>query len=151
MTPEAWNDIATRQAQVSKLVEDRRALSQIDDSRSVVSRMWHITPRLGFLERRIRASCRAAKARHAAGTCAQLEETLRARDYRAAWEHSRLLAGHSRRSVKPRAVLPVKALDPGALETHMKKVFGATSSRLGVHLSVITLQDSRRFGNRRSR
>ena len=59
---------------------------------------------------------------------AQLEEALRAHDYRAAREQCRLLAGHYRRSVKPRAVLPGKALDQEALETHMKKVFGATSS-----------------------
>ena len=102
--------------------------SKIDDSRSVVFRMRHITARLGVLEKRIRASCREAKARHASSTCAQLEEALRAHDCGAAWEHCRLLAGHSRRSVKPRAAphpppLPEKALDPGALEAHMKKVF----------------------------
>ena len=128
MTPEAWNDIVTCQAQVSKLVEFWRARSQIDDSRSIVFRMWHTTARLGVLERRIRASCREAKARHTASTRAQLEEALRADDYRAAREQCRLLAGHSRRSVKPRAVLPGKALDQEALEKHMKKVFGATSS-----------------------
>ena len=36
-------------------------------------------------------------------------------DYRAAWEHCRLLAGHTRRSVKPRPVPPEKALGPVAL------------------------------------
>ena len=67
------------------------------------------------------------KERHAANHCAQLE-ALSAHAYRAALGHCRLLAGHSRRSFKPRAVLPEKALDPGALEAHMKKVFGAASS-----------------------
>ena len=48
MTPEAWNDIVERQAQISKLVEYRRALSQLDGSRSIVFRMCHINSRLGF-------------------------------------------------------------------------------------------------------
>ena len=47
MTPEAWNGILARQAQKSKLVEYRRALRKLDDSRSIVFRMWHITARLG--------------------------------------------------------------------------------------------------------
>ena len=128
MTPEAWNDTVTRHAQVSKLVEYRCALFQIDDSRSIVFRMWHIAARLGVLGRRVCASCGEAKARHAASTCAQLEETEG--DNRAAWEHCHLLAGHSRRSVKPRAVLPEKALDPGALETHMN-FFGWRHPHLG--------------------
>ena len=117
MTPEAWNDIVTRQAQVSKLVEYWRAPLQFDDSRSIF-RMWHIIVRLEVQERRVRASCREAEARHAASTCAQLDEAVRAHDYRPAWEHCRLLARHSRRSVKPRAVPPEKALDPGALGAH---------------------------------
>ena len=82
----------------------------------------------GPLDRKIRASRREAKAQHAANTCLQLEATLRACDYRAAWEHCRLLAGHSRRSVEPRAVCPEKALDAVELAAHMKNVFGATSS-----------------------
>ena len=42
----------------------------------------------------------------------------------------------------------------GALETQSSPVpprSSVSATRLGVHLSVITLQDSRRFGNRRSR
>ena len=61
MTPEARNDTVTRQAQVSKLVEKRRALLKINDSRSIVFRMWHIAARLGVLERTIRASCGDAR------------------------------------------------------------------------------------------
>ena len=160
MTPEAWSDIVTRQAQVSKLVEYRRALLQIYDSQSIVFGMWHITARLGVLERRIRASCGEAEARYAASTCAQLRATLRDHDYRAAREHCRLLAGHSRRSVKPRAVSPEKALDPGALDAHEEGFWSdilACSApqrqqpRHGVHLPVITLQDFNLFKNRRSR
>ena len=120
ITPAAWNDIVTRQAQFSKLAEYRRALSQLDDSRSIVFRMWNITARLGGLDRRIRASCREAKARHAAADCAQLEAGLRAYDYRAAWEQCRLLAGHSRRSVKPQAVPTEKAPDPVEVATHIE-------------------------------
>ena len=89
--------------------------------------MWH-TARLKVLDRRIRTSCREAKAQHAAGTCSQLEEASWAHHYRTAWEHCRLLAGQSRRSVKPQAIPTEKALDPVALAAHMKKVFGATSS-----------------------
>ena len=76
VTPVAWNDILTRQAQISKLLEHRRALLQLDDSRSLVFFfcMWHITARLVVLDRRIRASCREAKAQRAANTCSQLGE-----------------------------------------------------------------------------
>ena len=81
---------------------------------------------------------------------------LRAYDFRVAWEHCRLLPGHTRLSVKPQSVPPEKALDPAALAAHMKKVFGATSSpasppssasatQPGVHRSVITLQALRQI------
>ena len=83
---------------------------------------------------------RLSKARHAASSCAQLEEALRAHDYRAAWEHCRLLAGHTRRSVIPRAVTPEKALDPGAHEAYVKKVCGATSSLVPPQSSVSATQ-----------
>ena len=43
-------------------------------------------------------------AQYAANTCVQLKAALRAYDFRAASKHCRLLAGHSRRSVEPRAV-----------------------------------------------
>ena len=100
-----------------------------------------MTACLGVLDRRMRACCREAKARHATDCREQLE----AHDHRAAWEHCSLLAGHSCRSVKPRAVPPEKALDPVELAPHLKKVFGATprecsavafsesSSRHGAH------------------
>ena len=52
---------------------------------TVVPFMWHITARLGVLDRKVRDSCREAKARHAASTCSQLEAALGACDYRAAW------------------------------------------------------------------
>ena len=127
-TPTAWNAILARQIQVSQLVDYRRALLNLDDPWCLFLRMWHITARLGVLDRKVRNSCREAKTRHASSTCSQIEAALRAYDYRAVWEHCRLPAGHSRRSVKPRAVPPAKALNPVALAPHRKKVFGATPS-----------------------
>ena len=38
MTPTAWNDIVARQAQISKLVDDRRAILQLDDSQCLIIR-----------------------------------------------------------------------------------------------------------------
>ena len=109
MIPEAWNDIVTRQAQVSKLVEKKGVPSY---KSMILGALFFAcgTSLLawGFWKGGFVPVCRKAKARHAASTCAQLEETLRAQDHRAAWEHCRLFAGHSRRSVKPRAVPPGK-------------------------------------------
>ena len=103
-------------------------------------------------------SCRKAKARHAANTCAQLEAALGAYDHRAAWEHCRLLAGHSSlsqtsgssswESFGSSSACGLRITRRKSLARRLPR---HRPPRPGVHRSVITLQTFLLFANRRSR